>query len=310
MKIKFTVSVLVAIFTTISLMATTQNEVKADIFGDDLYNGFKDDTSVDGFRDDTPENPLPDNPIIPHIEDEGKAKNLLPDNTTNPVGKSTNTQESLLPDNPVGKSTIQAQFTCVSQGNGYATVVRKAEGETVLITWNSRSFGPRYTPQERCNQVTGRLQNYVSANGNNISNLLLTTGYVNGLPVICVVNNGQSGCNSNNVLLTLSQQNAANPSQALTQFLNLTQGNISGNPIQERQGKSIVPLDIAVDSSFSSPRSILESGRLKIVNCSDARSSLIIFDNSKLCVQAKGPLKARKRYYYNSSTGKINKQRI
>ena len=139
---------------------------------------------------------------------------------------------------------------------------------------------------------------------------MLTTGYVNGLPVICVVNNGQLGCNSSNVLFTLSQQNAADPGQTLAQFLNLSHGNISGNPIQERQGKSVVPLDIAVDSSFSSPRSILESGGLNIANCRDTTSSLIVFDNSKLCVQAKRPLKPRKRYYYNSSTGQINKQRI
>mgnify|MGYP005673439761 FL=1 len=139
---------------------------------------------------------------------------------------------------------------------------------------------------------------------------MLTTGRVNGLPVICVVNSSQLGCNSNNVLFTLSKQNAADPGRTLAQFLNLSRGNISGNPIQDRREKSVVPLALAVDSSFSSPRSILERGGLNIVNCNKASASLIVFENSKVCVQPERGLKAGARYYYNSSTGLIQKQRI
>lgn len=273
MKIRFIVLVLATIFTTISFMATTQNVANSIVDPNDFP---------------------PDN---------GNGGGFQPGN-----GNGGGFQ----PGNGNGSSStpIQAKFACVSQGNGYATVARKAEGETVLIKWNSQSFGPNYQPKERCHQVTGRLQAYVSSNGNDISNLLLTTGRVNGLPVICVVNSGQLGCNSNNVLFTLSKQNAADPGRTLAQFLNLSRGNISGNPIQERRGKSVVPLALAVDSSFSSPRSILERGGLNIVNCNKASASLIVFENSKVCVQPERGLKAGARYYYNSSTGLIQKQRI
>ncbi|MEA5542989.1 COP23 domain-containing protein [Limnoraphis robusta Tam1] len=199
----------------------------------------------------------------------------------------------------------QAAFACIQSNGGYATVARTASGETTLITWNNRSFGPQYTPSERCQQVTGRLQSYVSTNGNDISNLLLTTGRVNGQAVICVVNNGQLGCNNSNVLVTLSGQNAADPGQALAQFLNRSRGNISGSPLQERQGKQVIPLGNAVNGSFSSSRSILENAGLQVVNCDPSRASLIAFDNSKLCVNAVGPLQPGGQYYYNSSTGKI-----
>ncbi|MGC9528591.1 MAG: COP23 domain-containing protein [Limnospira sp.] len=120
-------------------------------------------------------------------------------------------------------------FRCIPAGSGYATVAVASTGHQTkpLITWNSTAFlGSGYTPQRRCQEVSGRLTTAVTQNGGLLSSLLLTTGSVNGYDAVCWVNNNQSICNSNNLLVTISPGRSAGV--FLANFLNRR-----ANPYQE-----------------------------------------------------------------------------
>lgn len=68
-----------------------------------------------------------------------------------------------------------------------------------VVNWYSEYFSASgYTPSERCDQVTGRFQE--AYNSNSLG--FVTTGVVNGLPVVCSTA-VRGGCNSGNVLFTL-----------------------------------------------------------------------------------------------------------
>ncbi len=94
----------------------------------------------------------------------------------------------------------------------------------------STEFGPSYTPQQRCRLVSDRLTQAVAQNGGRLSNLYLSTGTVNRLPVVCYLKGVQSSCNSNNLLFTLDSRNAGNPNEVLNRLLNFGQTG-SGGPI-------------------------------------------------------------------------------
>lgn len=103
-------------------------------------------------------------------------------------------------------------FRCVPAGSGYATIAVASTGHESkpLITWNSQAFiAGGYTPRNRCEIVSQRLTTAVAQSGGLLSNLLLTTGSVNGYDVVCWVNNSSSVCNSDNLLVTISPGRSA-----------------------------------------------------------------------------------------------------
>jgi hypothetical protein len=76
----------------------------------------------------------------------------------------------------------------------------RVSNPTPVVRWYSNYFSASgYTPWQRCEEVTGRFQKFHD------QGLLdyVTTGYVNGLPVVCA-SSGQ-GCKPNNVLFTLKR---------------------------------------------------------------------------------------------------------
>lgn len=120
-------------------------------------------------------------------------------------------------------------FSCVSNGSGYATTVSNGVRQATLITWNSTSFGPEYTPQARCNSVSQKFQTIVNRNGGKLGNLLLTIGSINGQTVVCAVNQGQYGCNQENMLFTLNQENTKNPGAVLATLFQI--GKYGSGPV-------------------------------------------------------------------------------
>lgn len=103
-------------------------------------------------------------------------------------------------------------FRCVPAGSGYATIAVASTGHESkpLITWNSQAFiAGGYTPRNRCEIVSERLTRAVAQSGGLLSNLLLTTGSVNGYDVVCWVNNSSSVCNPDNLLVTISPGRSA-----------------------------------------------------------------------------------------------------
>ncbi|MCG9884307.1 MAG: COP23 domain-containing protein [Cyanobacteria bacterium] len=144
-------------------------------------------------------------------------------------------------------------FRCQQIGGYFATVAVNSNGRSApMIVWRSQEFSDSgYTPQRRCADVTSRLNSVFQANGRSLRNLFLTVGPVNRHVVMCHVNSTRSGCNSNNVLFTLSQTNRpSSNSRAILENLFNTRVLSTGNPVQESGGQAYVSLEAVVEGLF------------------------------------------------------------
>jgi hypothetical protein len=150
-------------------------------------------------------------------------------------------------------SAAPTNFQCITSGNGYATIaVAGGKKTNPLITYNNPVFsGSGFTPQRRCQEISGRLGTAVANNGGRLRGLLLTVGEVNGYDVICYVNNNQSGCDSRNLLMTLPP--GSNPGQTLATFLNVSaEPFTSPNPVRMSEPRTYIPFGNAVEQELNS----------------------------------------------------------
>ena len=94
--------------------------------------------------------------------------------------------------------------------------------EIPIILWKSLEFSPSgFTPEQRCHQVTARLNKAMISFEQNSANLNLTVGLVNHLPVLCYVDSPNFSCESEHVLFTLSQNSRSKPSDLIANMLHL-----------------------------------------------------------------------------------------
>lgn len=149
-------------------------------------------------------------------------------------------------------------FQCVTSGRNFVTIARRGSVTTdPMILWKSTEFGSEYTPWQRCQTVSKRLTKAVAENGGRLSNLQLTTGTINNLPVVCYVN-GRGRCTSQNLLFTLDKRNAKNPGEALAKLINFAQD--GGGPVavfrtgagSQSSAPQFVPFGDMVDRAFNS----------------------------------------------------------
>jgi hypothetical protein len=102
-----------------------------------------------------------------------------------------------------------------------------------VIRWVSRYFsGSGYTPMQRCQEVTGRF-NSLNTRPGGID--IITTGYLNGLPVIYSPSDGRERANSSNLLFTLKR--GENATQKIEQLFDLREG-ASSSPLFESSSDS------------------------------------------------------------------------
>jgi hypothetical protein len=150
-------------------------------------------------------------------------------------------------------SAAPTTFQCITSGSGYATIaVAGGKKTNPLITYNNPVFsGSGFTPQRRCQEISGRLETAVANNGGKLKGLLLTVGEVNGYNVICYVNNNQSGCNKRNLLMTLPPE--TNPGQTLATFLNVSAEPFTSlNPVRNTGSRTYIPFGEAVEQELNS----------------------------------------------------------
>ncbi|MBW4448483.1 MAG: COP23 domain-containing protein [Spirirestis rafaelensis WJT71-NPBG6] len=152
---------------------------------------------------------------------------------------------------PTRKADVTT-FHCIRQGNGYATVARRGSRQTgAMITWNSTAFGPKFTPQKRCELVSQRLTKAVTSSGGRLSTLKLTHGIIGSNPVVCYINSTRGECNSNNLILTLNQSERGQEEQILNEFKKFSVGATSTALTREiEDGKTIVRLGVQIDKAF------------------------------------------------------------
>ncbi len=152
---------------------------------------------------------------------------------------------------------VTPYFSCVkSEGNSYATVAARANSPKpeTLVNWSKTirvSPERTITPQQRCELVTNRLNERISSDGiDSWENLYFTNGSIGGNPVICLVQGTNSGCNKNNMLFSLTGENAKNP-ETVKQTLNaFGTGVASGSAVQETEGQTYVDVLKVVEKNL------------------------------------------------------------
>ena len=89
-------------------------------------------------------------------------------------------------------SALASSISCMNADGVPATVVQTKTGKQVpIIYWKSQTFsGAGWTPERRCQEVSARFQSYHSSG----TLEYITTGRMNGLPVICVAKSDGGAC--------------------------------------------------------------------------------------------------------------------
>jgi hypothetical protein len=117
-------------------------------------------------------------------------------------------------------------FFCGTNTQGIPTTyARTKRGNVPVIRWVSWDMATSgYTPQQRCQQVSGRFQTYK----NNGTLNYITTGIINRQSVVCVSDTKGGGCQG--LLFTLKP--GANASRVLQQLFNIADGTAT-SPLYE-----------------------------------------------------------------------------
>ncbi len=135
-------------------------------------------------------------------------------------------------------------FKCIQQGSGWATTAEKDNltTKTPLITWDSKEFGPEYTPEKRCKIVSEKLTQAVKNNGGDLGLLKLKVGSLNNQKVVCVID-APTSCNSDNTLFTLNKENSDKPEQALHNiFKQYSEGRATGSKLDQNASSDSILL--------------------------------------------------------------------
>jgi Circadian oscillating protein COP23 len=119
------------------------------------------------------------------------------------------------------QSFTKTTFACVKVGGNPATIAIRGERKTSpMIIWKDTSYGT-YTPQKRCQIVSQRLTNAVASSGK-LSNLNMTYGMLNSLPIICYITRKDEKCNSENILFSLRSNEIGKEQEILDGLLNFS----------------------------------------------------------------------------------------
>lgn len=134
---------------------------------------------------------------------------------------------------------LASSISCMNAGGVPATVVSTKTGKQVpIIYWKSTAFsGSGWSPTRRCQEVSARFQDYHQAG----TLEYITTGRMNGLPVICVSKTDGGGCAG--LLYTLKPgQNATSTLQKLFDIRNKP----GAAPLEETTARLYVNFDNVV----------------------------------------------------------------
>ena len=155
------------------------------------------------------------------------------------------------PDTSTQANEAPTIFKCVQQGSGWATIFERGDITTKspLITWDSTEFGPEFTPDKRCQIVSDKLTKTVAKYGNRLGTLQLRVGTIKNKTVVCVVNDGKTSCDDDNMLFTLNQNNSQNGQAVLDKIFGFAKGNSNSPSIKEGTSGSIL-LENLVESKI------------------------------------------------------------
>lgn len=155
---------------------------------------------------------------------------------------------------PLPAEARAQSFVCSSTAGVPTTTASMANGRSVpVIRWTSSTFdGAGWTPERRCQEVSARFDAY-----NREGRLrYITTGRMNGLPVICTATSNGGSCDG--LLYTLKPgQNASATMRNLIDVRLKARG-----PLQETNGRLYVSMDdlLGASSTATTPTISTERG--------------------------------------------------
>ncbi|MDJ1180438.1 COP23 domain-containing protein [Roseofilum sp. BLCC_M91] len=142
---------------------------------------------------------------------------------------------------PQPSQAQSARFYCGTSQGSPATLANTPRGVVPVIVWQSPYFeASGYSPQRRCQEVSSRFQTFYSKG----SLEYLTTGIVNGYPVICVSQTNGGSCADTEVLFTLKQGDDAN--RVLQQMFDVRSG--ASGPLYQSTGRRPTKLYIDMEN--------------------------------------------------------------
>ena len=148
------------------------------------------------------------------------------------------------------------RFVCgMSAATGLPTTFALTpRGAVPVVRWYAEHFSASgYTPERRCQEVSARFDN-LSRQG---QLGFITTGYVNGQPVVCAGQGG--GCNNSNLLFTL--KSGSDAAAAVQQLFNVRAG--VGGPLYESSdddGPITIDLNNILDNAAVEPNGPTSGG--------------------------------------------------
>jgi hypothetical protein len=136
-----------------------------------------------------------------------------------------------------------ASFSCSISNGAPATMVQTTDGRSVpMIRWTSNTFdGAGWSPTRRCQEVSQRFETFRQQGRLNY----LTTGRMNGQPVICTAR--QTGAPCDGLLYTLKP--GQDPTTALTRLLDVRFK--ARGPLNETQERLYINVEELVNAGGS-----------------------------------------------------------
>ncbi len=134
---------------------------------------------------------------------------------------------------------VGTKFVCEGGIDGLPTTFAvTSRGNVPVITWYSDYFSSGgYGPQKRCEQVTARFDNFYQTGQLDY----ITTGLVNGQPVVCATDTNGGACTDKNVLFTLKPD--SDPVATVEQLFNIRTGASSGPLFESEDDVELVYID-------------------------------------------------------------------
>ena len=124
---------------------------------------------------------------------------------------------------PPSEASFNNTYYCAQLNGGWNTFVNTPRGKVKLVNW-VQGFSDKWTPQNRCVEISRRFQNFLDAG----TLKYIRTGNVNQLPVICVAEYKGGTCPEKNVLITLEP--ATDPEEVLIRLVDFRRS-VSGQTI-------------------------------------------------------------------------------
>lgn len=153
--------------------------------------------------------------------------------------------------NPLPRSSLTTSFHCIRHGQDFATVARRGNRTTApIIVWTDTSFGPQFSPEERCKTVSQRLSNAFASRASRSGTLKITHGTVENNSVICYVKTTIEKCNSTNLLLTLKQIERGQEKVILNQLLNFSVTGSKPPLTRSKDNREIIDLGTQINKAF------------------------------------------------------------